>query len=112
MGHWDTWDTAMKHEDLAPFAIADGLLAKMEQQQPGRVTDAERQYMLDKARENLIRVLDITPDQAGRIMHNAALRGDLTEQYSTQFAVITLEGRILYVLGRIALRGACHPEHN
>jgi hypothetical protein len=42
----------------------------------------------------------------------AALRGDLTEQYSAQFAVVTLEGRILYVLSRTALRGACHPEHN
>jgi hypothetical protein len=79
----------MKHQDLAPFAVADGLLAKMEQQEPGRATDAERQYMLDKARENLVRALDVTPEQAGKIMHNAALRGDLTEQYSAQFAVIT-----------------------
>lgn len=102
----------MRDEDLAPFAVADGLLARMEQQEPGRATDAERQYMLDKARENLVRALDVTPEQAGKIMHNAALRGDLTEQYSAQFAVVTLEGRILYVLGRIALRGACHPEHN
>ena len=39
-------------------------------------------------------------------MQNAALRGDLTEQYSAQFAVVTLEGRILYGLGRVALRAA------
>lgn len=84
----------------------------MEQQEPGRATDAERQYMLDKARESLVRALDVTPEQAGKILHNAALRGDLTEQYSAQFAVVTLEGRILYVLARTALRGACHPEHN
>lgn len=102
----------MRGDDLAPFAVADGLLARMEQQEPGRATDTERRYVLDRARENLIRVLDVTPDQAGRIMHAAALRGDLTEQYSAQFAVVTLEGRILYVLGRVALRGPCHPEHN
>jgi hypothetical protein len=102
----------VNEDDLAPFAIADGLLAKMEQQEPGRATDAERQWMLDKARETLVRVLDVTPDQAGRILHNAALRGDLTEQYSAQFAVVTLEGRILYVMSRHALRGAVHPEHN
>jgi hypothetical protein len=102
----------VREEDLTPFAIADGLLAKMEQQEPGRATDAERQWMLDKARENLVRVLDVTPEQAGKIMHNAALRGDLTEQYTQHLAVVTLEGRILYVLSRIALRGAAHPEHN
>jgi hypothetical protein len=103
---------AVNDDDLEVFAVADGLIAKMEQQEPGRATDAERRYMIDKARDNLVRALDVTPEQAGRIMHNAALRGDLTEQYSAQFAVITLEGRILYVLGRVALRGVCHPEHN
>jgi hypothetical protein len=102
----------VRGDDLAPFAVADGLLAKMEQQEPGRATDAERGYMLDKARETLVRLLDVTPEQAGRILHNAALRGDLTEQYSAQFAVVTLEGRILYVLSRHALRGAVHPEQN
>ena len=102
----------MRDDDLTPFAIADGLLAKMEQQEPGRATDAERQWMLDKARRALVRVLDVTPEQAGRVLHSAALRGDLTEQYSAQFAVVTLEGRILYVMSRHALRGAVHPEHN
>jgi hypothetical protein len=102
----------MKPEDLVPFAVADGLLAKMAQQEPGRATDAERQWMLEQAQDTLCRVLDLTPKQANRVMRKAALRGDLTEQYSAQFAVVTLEGRILYVMSRHGLRGAVHPEHN
>ena len=102
----------MRDEDLAPFAVADGLLAKMTEQPASIITDTERQYMLDHARENLARVRNMTLEQAGRELHNAALRGDLTEQYTDHLAVVTLQGRILYVLGRIALRGACHPERN
>jgi hypothetical protein len=103
----------MKDEDLEPFAVADGLLAKMEDQPPaGQVTDTERQWMLDQARESLVRVLDVTPEQARRILHNAARDGRLTEQYSATFAVVTLEGHILYCMSRIALRGAAHPERN
>jgi hypothetical protein len=45
----------VRGDDLALFAVADGLLAKMAQQEPGRVTDDERQWMLDHAREALAR---------------------------------------------------------
>jgi hypothetical protein len=103
----------MRDEDLAPFAVAAGLLAKMADQPPaGQVTDSERQWMLDHARESLARVANITLDEAGQAMHGAALDGELTEQYSAHLAVVTYHGRILYVLGRVALRGVCHPERN
>jgi hypothetical protein len=84
----------VRDEDLAPFAVADGLLAKMTEQPAGIVTDTERQYMLDHARENLARVGNMTLEQAGQELHNAALRGDLTEQYTDHLAVVTLQGRI------------------
>ena len=102
----------MRGDDLAPFAIADGLLAKMDQQEPGRATDTERQFMLDHARENLARVAGISLDAAGRELHVAAVAGNLTEQYSDTFAVVSLQGRILYCMARHALRGCAHPERN
>jgi hypothetical protein len=49
----------VKQDDLAPFAVADGLLAKMNANPTG-ATDSERQWMLDHARENLARVLGIS----------------------------------------------------
>jgi hypothetical protein len=102
----------MKEDDLAPFAVADGLLAKMAEEPAGLVTDSEREWMLDHAREGLARVLGITIDAAGRELHAAAVRGEVTEQYSEAFAVVTLQGRILYCMARVALRGAVHPERN
>ena len=103
----------MKDEDLEPFAVADGLLAKMEEQPPaGQVTDTERQWMLDQAQENLARVLNVDLEVAGHELHSAALRGSLTEQYSAHLAVIAMDGRILYIISRIGLRGAAHPERN
>ena len=102
----------MRDEDLTPFAVADGLLAKMAGQEPGRATDDERQFMLDHARENLARVLNISLEAAGRELHAAAAQGHLTEQYSATFAVVSLQGRILYCMARHALRGCAHPERN
>lgn len=88
----------MREDDLAPFAVADGLLAKMAGQ-AGLATDDERQWMLDHARENLARVLGISTEAAGRELHSAAVAGNLTEQYSDTFAVVSLQGRILYMHG-------------
>jgi len=102
----------LRDEDLAPFAVADGLLAKMAAQEAGRATDEERQWMLDHARENLARVAGISLEAAGRELHAAALQGHLTEQYSDTFAVVSLKGRILYCMARHALRGCAHPERN
>jgi hypothetical protein len=101
----------LRNGDLAPFAIADDLLARLTAC-PGRASDAERQWMLDHAREHLARRLDISPEDAGRALHQAALAGDLTEQYSDTFAVVSLQGRILYCMARVALRGVAHPERN
>jgi hypothetical protein len=101
----------VRADELAPFAVADGLLAKM-RENPTGATDAERQWMLDHARENLARVLSISPDAAGRELHSAARAGNLTEQHSETFAVVSLQGRILYCMARVALRGAAHPERN
>lgn len=101
----------MRHDDLALFAVADGLLAKMNANPTG-ATDDERQWMLEHARETLARVLGISLDAAGRELHSAALQGHVTEQYSDTFAVVSLQGRILYCMARVALRGAVHPERN
>jgi hypothetical protein len=80
----------MTPDDLAPFAVADGLLAKMAEQPAGKVTSTERQWMLDHAREALARVSGISLDAAGRELHVAAITSHLTEQYSDTFAEVRL----------------------
>jgi hypothetical protein len=102
----------VRGDDLVPFAVADGLLEKMAEEPVGLVTDSEREWMLNHAQEALARVTGITIDAAGRELHVAAVAGNLTEQYSETFAVISLRGRILYCMARVALRGAVHPERN
>jgi hypothetical protein len=102
----------VREEELEPFAVADGLIARMAAQPPGQVTSEERRWMLDHARECLADVAGMTLDEAGRALTAAAHTGDLTEQYSRHLAVVTYHGRILYVLGRVALRGVCHPDLN
>jgi hypothetical protein len=64
------------------------------------------------ARENLARVLGISLEVVGRELHSTALAGNLTEQYSDTFVVVSLQGRILYCMARHALRGCAHPERN
>jgi hypothetical protein len=97
----------MRDEDLEPFAVADGLLAKMEDQPPaGQVTDTERQWMLDQARQNLARVLNVSVEVAGRELHAAAAQGHLTEQYSATLAMVSLKGPhpVRHFPGRAARR--------
>jgi hypothetical protein len=112
MGHWDTWDTAMKHEDLAPFAVADGLLAKIATEPAGQLTDVEHQCLLDRARENLAKATGETVENAGRAMHQAANEGEFTLQAGNEFACVTIYGRLLVVMTRWELRGTCHPATN
>ena len=102
----------MRHEDLAPFAVAEGLLAKIATDPPGQLTDAERQHLLDRARETLARATGETLENAGRAMHQAAAEGEFTLQAGKEFTCVTIYGRLLVVMSRWDLRGACHPGTN
>jgi hypothetical protein len=102
----------VRHEDLVPFAVADGLLAKMATDPPGQLTDAEHQYLLDRARENLARATGETLENAGRAMHAAAAEGEFSLQAGKEFTCVTIYGRLLVVMSRWELRGACHPASN
>jgi phage gp29-like protein len=101
----------MKQDDLAPFAVAEGLLGRI-QQNPTGMTDQERQTLLDRAREVLARTLGKTLDEAGKLMFQAADEGEFTVQAGNEFACVMAWGRVLYVANRTELRGACHPERN
>ena len=57
----------MRGEDLAPFAVADGLLERIAAERPGKLTEAERRHLLDLARENLARGTGETLEMAGRV---------------------------------------------
>lgn len=102
----------MRDDDLAPFAVAEGLLRRIAAERPGKLTDIERQHLLDLARENLARGTGETLEMAGRAMHKAAAKGDFTLQCGQQFATVTMYGRILLVYNRHELAGVCHPERN
>jgi hypothetical protein len=102
----------VKQDDLAPFAVAESLLARIAAERPGKLTEAERRHLLDKARENLARTLGITLEVAGKAMHQATAEGEFTLQCGEQFATVVMHGRLLVVYARVELAGRCHPERN
>lgn len=102
----------MRDEDLAPFAVADGLLARIASERPGKLTELEHRHLLDVARENLARGTGETLEMAGKAMFKASDEGEFTLQCGEQFAVVTMYGRVLAVFARAELAGVCHPERN
>ena len=102
----------MRDDDLAPFAVADGLLARIAAERPGKLTEAEHRHLLDLARENLARGTGETLEMAGQAMHQAATENEFTLRCSDQFATVVIYGRLLVVLARVELAGRVHPEHN
>jgi hypothetical protein len=99
----------VRGEDLAPFAVADGLLARIAAERPGKLTDLEHRHLLDVARENLARGTGKTLEAAGRAMFKAAAEGEFTLQCGQQFATVTMHGRILVVYTRVELAGQMPP---
>ena len=102
----------MREEDLEQFAVADGLLARIAAERPGKLTDTEHRYLLDKARENLAKATGETLEDAGRSLFKAADEGEFTLQAGNEFACVTVYGRLLVVYARVELAGICHPELN
>jgi hypothetical protein len=102
----------VRHDDLAPFAVAEGLLVKIATDPPGQFTNAERLHLLDRARENLAKATGQTLERAGRAMHQAANEGEFTLQAGNEFACVSLYGRLMIVMTRVELRGLCHPATN
>jgi hypothetical protein len=102
----------VRDEDLEHFAVADGLLARIAAERPGKLTETEHRHLLDKAHETLARGTGETLEMAGKAMHQAAAEGEFTLQCGDQFAVVTMYGRILTVYARVELAGVCHPELN
>jgi hypothetical protein len=54
----------------------------MSAERPGKLTDAEHQYLLDLGRETLARATGETLENAGRTMHQAATEGQYELQCS------------------------------
>jgi hypothetical protein len=102
----------VRSDDLAPFAIADGLLAKMTAASTWHLTEPEIDYLLGKARDELARAKDCRRDEAAAALSQAYEAGHSAIQAGPEFAIVTLYGRVLAVMARWELRGICHPERN
>ena len=102
----------MRDEDLAPFAVADGLLARIAAERPGTLSELEHRHLLSVAQENLAREAQVTLAVAGKTIIEAADRGAFTLQCGQQFATVCIYGRVLVVYTRVELAGRCHPERN
>jgi hypothetical protein len=102
----------MREDDLAPFAVADGLLARIASERPGKLTEVEHEYLVSVARENPARGTGETLEMAGRAMHKAAGNGEFTIQCGQRFALVTMYGCVLAVYNRVELASICHPERN
>lgn len=101
----------MKGDDLAPFAVADGLLARIAAE-PGHMSEAEKDFLLFQGARMLARIGNLTGEEAYRLIHPFTAENRTTIQCSREFACISSFGRLLYVINRRDLRGACHPERN
>jgi hypothetical protein len=102
----------VKEEDLAPFAVADGLLANMTAASTWHLTEPEIDYLLGRACDELARAKDCGRDEAAAAMSQAYEAGHSAIQAGPEFAIVTLYGRLLIVMARWQLRGICHPERN
>jgi hypothetical protein len=102
----------VRGDDLAPFAIADGLLAKMTAEATWHLTEPEIDYLLGKACDALARAKDCSRDVASKAMSQAFEAGHSAIQAGPEFAIVTMYGRILACMARWELRGICHPERH
>jgi hypothetical protein len=101
----------LRDEDLAPFAVADGLLARMNAA-PDHLSEAEKDWLLLMGAKTLARVADLDPAQAYRLIHPMTAENQTTIQAGSGFAAIFAYGRLLYTTSRHDLRGTVHPERN
>jgi hypothetical protein len=102
----------VRNDDLAPFAFADGLLAKMTAASTRHLTEAEMDYLLDEACDALATAKECDRHSAATTLKQAYEAGHGTIQAGPQFAIVTLYGRVLTCMSRWSLRGICHPECN
>jgi hypothetical protein len=102
----------VREEDLAPFAIADGLLAKMTVEATWHLTEPEMDLLLDRARDEWARASGGGLADVAAEMRQAFEAGLLAIQAGPEFAIVTMYGRLLIVMSRWDLRGICHPERN
>lgn len=101
----------MQEDDLAPFAVADGLLARIAAE-PGYLSDTEKDYLLLEAARMLARLTDLSGEKAYRLIYPFTPENRTTIQCNRQFACISAFGRLLFICNRTDLAGHCHPERN
>jgi inorganic triphosphatase YgiF len=101
----------VREEDLAHFAVADGLLARMAAD-PGHMSEAERDYLLLLGAAMLAEAADLDPAQAYRLICPMTAENGTLLQAGFGFAAVTAYGRLLYTIKRHKLRGICHPDLN
>lgn len=76
------------------------------------MSEREIDYMMEQARVVLAKATGETLKKATRQLEQALDEGQFTIQCGGQFAVAHAYGRLLVVLTRSELAGACHPERN
>jgi hypothetical protein len=101
----------MREEDLVPFAVADGLLARMAAE-PGQLSQAEKDYLLLEGARMLARVGNLCGEEAYRLIYPFTPENRTTIQCGRDLACISAFGRLLFVCKRVDLAGYCHPERN
>jgi hypothetical protein len=101
----------MRADDLAHFAVADGLLARMTAE-PGHLSEPERNYLLFQAARNLALTADLNGEEAYRLIYPMTPENRTTIQAGAGFAAVIAWERILFTIRRNDLRGLCHPDLN
>jgi len=101
----------VRDDDLAHFAVADSLFARMTAD-PGHLSQAEKYYLLLEGARALARAGSLSGEEAYRLIYPFTPENQTTIQCGRELACISAFGRLLFVCKRWDLAGFCHPERN
>ena len=101
----------MRDDDLAHFALADGLVARMAAE-PSHLSEAEKDYLLFQAARRLALTADLKGEEAYRLIYPMTAENRTTIQAGAGFAAVMAWERVLFTIRRNDLRGLCHPDLN
>jgi hypothetical protein len=101
----------VRDDDLAHFAVADGLVARMTAE-PSHLSEAEKSYLLFQAARRLALAGDLKGEEAYRLIYPMTPENRTTIQAGAGFAAVMAWERVLFTIRRDDLRGLCHPDWN
>jgi hypothetical protein len=93
----------VRDDNLAHFAVADGLLARMAVD-PNYLSEREKDYLLIQAARVLVQATDLKGEEAYRLIYPMTAENRTTIQAGAGFAAVIAWERVLFTIRRNDLR--------